>query len=64
MDFDRYDGLMNYLSIDLQRRFGDTFSAGIAYNYYAMNLDSRDNNLMGAIEVRHHGPALFVSAAF
>ena len=64
MDFDRYKGLLNYLSLDLQRRFGKSFSVGLAYNYYAMNLDSRDNDLMGAIQVRHHGPVLFLSVAF
>jgi len=64
MDFDRYRGLLNYLSLDLQRRFGKSFSVGLAYNYYGMNLDSRDDDLMGAIQVRHHGPALFLSVAF
>jgi outer membrane scaffolding protein for murein synthesis (MipA/OmpV family) len=64
MDFDRYKGLMNYASLELQRRFGETFSAGLAYNYIAMNLDSRDDDLMGAIQVRHHGPVVFVSVEF
>ena len=64
MDFDRYKGLMNYFSIDFQRRFGDTFRVGIAYNFLGMKLDSRDDDLMGTIEVRHQGPALFVSAGF
>ncbi len=64
MDFDRYKGVLTYITLDLQRRFGDTFSVGLAYNYYAMNLDSTDDSFTGAIEVRHRGPALFISAGF
>lgn len=64
MDFDRYKGVLTYITLDLQRRFGDTFSVGLAYNYYGMNLDSKDESFTGAIEVRHQGPALFVSAGF
>jgi len=64
MDFDRYKGVLSYITLELQRRFGDNFSVGLAYNYYAMNLDSTDDSFTGAIEVRHHGPALFISAGF
>jgi hypothetical protein len=64
MDFDRYKGLMNYASLEFQRRFGETFSVGVAYNYYGMKLDSRDDDLTGVIQVRHHGPVLFLSAGF
>ena len=64
MDFDRYEGSLYYLTLDLQRRFGENFSVGVAYNYYAMNLDSSAGSLRGSIEVRHRGPALFVSAGF
>ena len=64
MDFDRYEGSLNYATLDWRRHFGDTFSVGLGYNYYALNLDSRDNDVRGSIEVRHHGPELFVSAGF
>ena len=64
MDFDRYEGSLSYITLDLQRRFGDYFSLGVAYNYYAMNLDSRDNDVRGSLEIRHQGPALFVSVGF
>jgi hypothetical protein len=64
MDFDRYKGLMNYASLALQRRLGETFSVGLAYNYLEMNLDSRDDDFTGSIRARHHGPVLFVSASF
>lgn len=64
MDFNRYEGLLNYASLELQRRFGESFSVGLAYSYIGMNLDSRDDDLMGAIKVRHYGPVMFVSVAF
>ena len=64
MDFDRYKGLLTHVSLGLQRRLGETFSVGLAYTYYGMKLDSRDQDLMGFIQVRHQGPALFVSAGF
>ncbi len=64
MDFDRYKGLMNYASLEFQRRFGETFSIGVAYNFYGMKLDSRDDDLTGVIQVRHYGPVVFVSAGF
>ena len=64
MDYDRYEGSLSYITLDLQRRFGDYFSIGVAYNYYAMNLDSRDNDVRGSLEVRHQGPAIFVSVRF
>ena len=31
------EGSLYYLTLDLQRRFGENFSVGVAYNYYAMN---------------------------
>ena len=64
MDFDRYDGLLSYLTIDLQRRFGENFGVGLAYNYYTMKLESSENDLTGSLQIRHSGPALFVSASF
>ncbi len=64
MDFDSYDGYLSYLTVDLQRRFGDNFSVGLAYNFYMMKLDSSENDLTGSLEIRHSGPAFFVSAGF
>jgi outer membrane protein len=64
MDFHRYEGSLNFATLDWQYRFSDTFSAGLAYNYYALNLDSRDNDVRGSLEIRHHGPELFLSAGF
>ncbi len=64
MEFDRYEGLLSYLTVDLQRRFGENFSVGLAYNFYTMKLESSDNDLTGSLQIRHSGPALFVSAGF
>ena len=64
MDFDRYEGSLNYLTLDLQRRFGANWSAGMGYNYYRMNLHSSDSNVNGYLKLRHHGPVLYLSAFF
>ena len=64
MDFHRYEGSLNYATLDWRRRFGNSFSAGLAYNYYALNLDSHDNDVRGTLEVRHHGPELFLAVGF
>ncbi len=64
MDFHRYEGSLNFATLGWQRRFGDTFSVGLAYNYYAMNIDSPDNDVRGSLEIRHHGPELFLNLGF
>ena len=64
LHLDRYKGSLNYLTLDLQRPFGDTFSLGVSYTYYTVKLDSSDDDLRGSIEVVHRGPALFIKAAF
>jgi outer membrane protein len=64
MEFDQVDGHMIYLMLEWQRRFGDSFSAGLAYNYYLTKLESKDTDARGVLETRHHGPVLFVSANF
>ena len=64
MDFNQYDGLLSYFAIDVQRRFGENFSVGLAYNYYRMKLESSDNDLTGSLQIRHSGPAVFISAGF
>ena len=64
MDFDQYEGSLNYATLDLQRHFGDNFSVGLGYNYYAFKLVSRENSSGGSLEVRHQGPVLFFSTHF
>lgn len=64
LDFDRYDGYMTYVSLDLDRNFGDVFSAGIGYNLYGIRLESKDEDLRGTLRIRHHGPKLTLSFAF
>ncbi|MDX1403584.1 MAG: MipA/OmpV family protein [Woeseiaceae bacterium] len=64
MDFDRWEGYLNYATLELQRQMGDALNVGLAYHYYALNLDSRDNDVRGSLEVTHHGPVVFVGAVF
>ena len=64
MDFDRYEGLLSYLTVDLQRRFSENFSVGLAYNFYTMKLESSESDLTGSLQIRHTGPAFFISAGF
>jgi hypothetical protein len=64
LDFDRYDGYMSYISLDLDRKFGDVFSAGVGYNLYTIRLESKNEDLRGTLRVRHHGPKLTLGFAF
>ena len=64
MEFDRYEGSLNSFYLGVNHYFTDTIGAGIAYNYFAMNLDSDDQGLRGSVEIRHHGPILFASFTF
>ncbi len=64
MEFDRLEGYMLYLNLEWMRRFGDRFSAGIAYNFYGTDLESTDIDARGTFKTRHHGPAVFFSTNF
>jgi outer membrane protein len=57
MDFNRYEGSLNYLRLEWLRHFG-IFDLGLGYSYYGMNLDSHTNDFGGSIEFRHRGPIL------
>jgi outer membrane scaffolding protein for murein synthesis (MipA/OmpV family) len=63
-DFDRYEGSMNYFSLDVQHRIGRGFSLGLGYNYYGLELTASGNRGDGYIDVRHHGPTLFFSVGY
>ena len=63
-DFDQHEGWLLHAAIDLERRFGDSFSAGLGYNFYGMRLSSSDDSLNGRLETRHHGPVVFLSLGF
>ena len=64
LDFDRLEGHMVFLTLEWQRRFGDHFSAGLAYQLYLTELESRSESIRGAVKNRYHGPALYFSANF
>ncbi len=63
-DFDRYEGSLNYASLDIQRRVTKAISVGIGYNYYGMELSSDEDSVNGYIKVRHHGPVAFFTIGY
>jgi len=63
-DFDNYEGSLNYATIDVQRRFGESFNIGIGYNYYRMKLRSSNEDLNGYVHIEHRGPTLFFGYQF
>jgi hypothetical protein len=64
MDFDSYEGSLNFLYFGWQRTLGNWGSAGIGYNYYSLHLDSSNADLNGSVDMRQHGPIIFLSAHF
>ena len=64
LDFNRHSGYMGFLTIDLERKFGEVFRAGIGYNLYALGLSAKDKDLGGKLDLRIHGPKAYVSFTF
>ncbi len=63
-DFDQHEGSLNYAALDLERRFGTRTRVGIGYNLYATRLNSRNESLNGSLDIRHHGPVVYVTMGF
>ncbi len=63
-DFDRYEGSLNFASLDIQRRVTKAISVGVGYNYYRMKLSSNEDSVNGYIKLRHHGPLAFLAYGF
>ncbi|MGI9220740.1 MAG: MipA/OmpV family protein [Woeseiaceae bacterium] len=63
-DYDNYEGSLNYLTVDVQRRIGKRVNLGLGYNYYHMRLRSSDKELNGYVKITHQGPTLFVGYQF
>ena len=63
-DFDRFEGSLNFASLDIQHRFAESFGVGIGYNYYGMKLSSNESAVNGYLNVRHHGPTVFFTVVF
>ncbi len=55
LDFDRYDGVLNYANIELTRRLASRFSIGLGYTLYGQRLSSTNEELRGNLRVRHSG---------
>jgi len=64
MQFNNYEGSMNYVSLTLQRRLGQNSSAGIGFNYFGLKLDSDLTSIGGSLNVMHRGPYLFLGMNF
>jgi hypothetical protein len=64
MEFDHYEGSLNYIYLGVHHSFSDQLGAGIGYNYYAMNLDSSEGDLRGSLRLRHRGPLVYGSIYF
>jgi len=64
LSFDRFKGYMGFANVNLDRKFGDQFRAGIGYSFYATRLKARDTELRGLYRKRQHGPKLSVSLSF
>ena len=64
MDFDNYSGSMNHLNMVVQHVFRKNLSVGVGYSLYDLSLDSSHNSIDGRVEVRHHGPQVFLGMHF
>ena len=64
LDFDRYEGYMAYLTLDLERRFNEHFGAGLGYNFYGMRLKSKNRDLDGTLRTRYQGPKVYLNVRF
>jgi outer membrane scaffolding protein for murein synthesis (MipA/OmpV family) len=60
-DFDRYEGSVSSVQIYAERALGEAVLLGLAYNYFKVNLESTDEDVLGRISARHTGPALYLS---
>ena len=63
-DFDNFEGSLNYATLDIQHRLRENFSIGLGYNYYGMDLRSRDKSVNGSIDVQHQGLVAFFSLGY
>lgn len=60
-DFDQHEGTLNHAALSLEHRFREGFSMGLGYSFYGVSLSSKDSGLNGNLDIRHHGPVLFMS---
>ena len=63
-DYDRYEGSLNYFSVEIRKSFGEQINAGLGFNYYRMKLRSSDTDLNGYVDIQHFGPVLFLGYEF
>jgi len=63
-DFDRYEGSLNYAALDIRYHVTDSISIGAGYDYYGMDLSSKENDVYSNLKVRHHGPTVFFTVGY
>lgn len=63
-DLDQHEGSLNHAALRLAHRFREKFSLGLGYSFYGLKLSSADDGLNGSLNIRHHGPVLFMTAGF
>ena len=64
MHFDHFSGSMNHLNVVLQHAWRRNWSVGLGYSLYDLKLDSEHSSIDGSIEIRHHGPQIFLGVHF
>ena len=63
LDFDRYEGSLNYLRVEAMYQLGRV-GLGLGYSYYSVKLDSTNNDFLGSVEFKHQGPSASIAVAF
>lgn len=64
MEFDHFEGSLNAFYLALKHELTERAGVGIGYNFFALNLDSPEEELRGTLRVRHHGPIVFAAFRF
>ena len=63
LDFDRYDGSLNYMRVEAMYQLGRV-GLGLGYSYYSVKLDSTNSDFLGSVEFNHQGPSASIAFDF
>ena len=63
LDFDRYDGSLNYMRVEAMYQLGRV-GLGLGYSYYSAKLDSTNSDFLGSVEFNHQGPSASIAFDF
>lgn len=64
LEFDRFEGVAAFLNLRLQRNFGESFNAGLGFNYYGTRIESEEEDSSGVIRSDRYGPLLYFGMRF